>query len=162
MLSFTTQHTHTHTHTHSYTVTGSLGSCSLSVSQARIECAWYAKQWTVGRHLGAQLILLSPSPPRSKASLKLVILHFGVNKFSSQGYSLTATWLRELLIWERECLWGFGSAHLSVGYSASLFPSLSPNPLGWTCQRILEPRALWVFFLFPAPGLSSHGPAPHV
>ena len=52
----------------------------------------------MGRHLGAQLILLSPSPPRSKASLKLVILHFGVNKFSSQGYSLTATWLRELLI----------------------------------------------------------------
>lgn len=52
----------------------------------------------MGRHPGAQLILLSPSPLRSKASLKLVILHFGVNKFSSQGYSLTATWLRELHI----------------------------------------------------------------
>lgn len=51
------------------------------------------------------LILLTPSPPRSKASLKLVIVHSGVNEFSSQGCSLTATWLRELLI-EKESVSG--------------------------------------------------------
>ena len=51
------------------------------------------------------LILLTPSPPRSKASLKLVILHSSVNEFSSQGCSLTATWLRELLI-EKESVSG--------------------------------------------------------